>query len=163
MRPPHSTYCTCTMRINKYWIHWTLNLSCIFALYDVVLYAFNPFKGRGMGELCINKDVLIVASAGPLIWFFLNNNKLECDALPHRKYQIGKSVKRLNVMSTLSSLRSQNLTLQQVSVVTQIRFQRCPPWLVATQWRDNFINMAMIQIGGKIRFYCRTLGILWYK
>jgi hypothetical protein len=26
---------------------------------------------------------------------------------------------------------------------------------------DNFINMAMN--GGKIRFYCRTLGILWYK
>ena len=76
------------------------------------------------GEFCINKDVLIFASAGPLIWFFLNNNKLECDTLTHRKKKNGKnalrshgpphavtkktklekSVKRLNVMSTLPSL-----------------------------------------------------------
>jgi hypothetical protein len=44
-------------------------------MYDVVLYAFNPFRGK----LCINKDILIFAPAGPLIRFFLK----ECDALPH--------------------------------------------------------------------------------
>ena len=37
MGSPHSSYCTCTMRIKTYWIHWTLILTCIFALYDVVL------------------------------------------------------------------------------------------------------------------------------
>ena len=136
MRPPHSTYCTCTMRINKYWIHWTLNLTCIFALYDVVLYAFNPFKGRGMVELCINKDVLIFASAGPLIRFvFLNN-----------------------VMSTLSSLCSQLWHYNRCQLLTKYDSNVV---LDLLQRNDNFINMA--NIGGKIRFYCRTLGILWYK
>ena len=42
------------------------------------------------GEFCINKDVLIFASEGPLIWFFLDNNKLECDTLTHRKKKNGK-------------------------------------------------------------------------
>ena len=47
--------------------------------------------GGGEGcELYINKDEFIFTSAGPLIWFFLNNDKLECDVLPHRKNKNGK-------------------------------------------------------------------------
>ena len=35
------------------------------------------------GKLCINKGALSFAPAEPLFRFFLNNNKLEYDALQH--------------------------------------------------------------------------------
>ena len=58
-----------------------------------------------------------------------------------------KSVKRLNVMSTLPS----SLPKFDSNVVLDL-----------LQRNDNFIN-SMAMICGKIRFYCRTLGILWYN
>ena len=76
-------YVTCTMHIKKILISLNLNFNFIFALYDIVLFAFNPFRREIVHQYKF-------FSCRTLNQTLKNNNKLECDALPHPTHTVTK-------------------------------------------------------------------------